>query len=199
MAKAVKKTVAKSSEKEETEEKKSEEKTLETTPEKNETKLKELETQSKKLKKNIESIEERLSRENQKCKEWLSEGNELLEKAEQKFEDDKIKKILQLKEEDNIEALDVLINYHQAQIYRLSSIKQEKVDAGDDGDFSDEYKKYLAKRSERYEKRKSNLNKWWIKYTENYTIRKIKPLEEKLLNLKKEWSDIENEIAKNEK
>jgi outer membrane biosynthesis protein TonB len=210
MAKATKKTANKSSLPEDAKEVKtnaetSPEKTKEITPEqspettKTETPKptkKELEAESKKLERNIQKIQDRIDREKQKCDEWITEGNRLLDLNTQKYEADQVKKILQLKEENNLQAIEVLINYYQSEIERLITIRNEKEEAGEEGDFSAEYKKYLRQRSERYEKRANNIKKNWIIYTENYMKRKLPPLEESIAKMNEELTKIEAEINK---
>jgi outer membrane biosynthesis protein TonB len=206
MAKATKKTSNKSSQPEDTKEVKTNAETSpETTPEqspeptKTETPKptkKELEAESKKLERNIQKIQDRIDREKQKCDEWITEGNRLLDVNTQKYEADQVKKILQLKEENNLQAIEVLINYYQSEIERLITIRNEKEEAGEEGDFSAEYKKYLRQRSERYEKRANNIKKNWIIYTENYMKRKLPPLEESIAKMNEELTKIEAQINK---
>jgi outer membrane biosynthesis protein TonB len=206
MAKATKKTANKSSKPEDAKEVKtnaetSPEKTTEQSPETTKTETpkptkKELEAESKKLERNIQKIQDRIDREKQKCDEWITEGNRLLDVNTQKYEADQVKKILQLKEENNLQAIEVLINYYQSEIERLITIRNEKEEAGEEGDFSAEYKKYLRQRSERYEKRANNIKKNWIIYTENYMKRKLPPLEESIAKMNEELTKIEAQINK---
>ena len=73
---------------------------------------------------------------------------------------------------------------------------QELETSGKPGDFSPDFKQYLKQRSEKYEKRKANLNKNWIVWTGNYQEKKLPPLEEKLQNLNKDLQKVEKQIEK---
>jgi hypothetical protein len=157
-----------------------------------------LKSEAKRIKRILERTNDRIDKEKQKCREWTAEGERLLAENDQKFEADKVKKILQLKEEDNISAIEVLLDFYVSEVERLTNIKNEKEAAGETGEFSKEYQKYLKQRSERYEKRVSNIKKSWIIYSDNYLEKKLPPLESKVAEIKDQLSKIEEQLPKTE-
>jgi hypothetical protein len=159
---------------------------------------KELISNSKRIKRMRERAQERIERENQKCNEWVSEGNRLNDEAKQKFQSDKVKKLIALKEEDNIKAIDVMLEYYKSEIERLETSKQEKFADGESGEFSTEYKKYLRTREERFLKRQNNINKSWVIYSENYKNRKIPPIQKRIDELNIQLEELDKQIASTE-
>jgi hypothetical protein len=157
-----------------------------------------LKSEAKRIKRILERTNDRIDKEKQKCREWTAEGERLLAENDQKFEADKVKKILQLKEEDNISAIEVLQGFYISEVERLTNIKNKKEAAGETGEFSKEYQKYLKQRSERYEKRVSNIKKSWIIYSDNYLAKKLPPLESKIDDLNSQLTKIEEELPKTE-
>ncbi len=154
----------------------------------------ELEFAAKRLKRTIDRTKDSLEKEEQKCVEWLREGNRLIKENERKYEADQVKKIIALKEENSIATIDILLNFHESEITRLTDQKKEKEDAGEPGEFSSEYKQYLKPRSARFEKKDVNLKKNWIVWTEDRKAKKIPPLEEKITNLENELLGIDKQI-----
>ena len=204
MAKATKKTSPKTSKNEVTEKPEVQEVTPEVKEEiktetvSNENQKKELISEMKRIKRIINRTDEAIQKNRQKCDEWTKEGERLMAVNDQKFEADKVKKILQLKEEDNVDAIDVIIQFYQSEINRLSEIRKEKESSGISGGFSKEYMSYLRQRTERFEKRKSNINKSWIIYSENFLVKKIPPLEKKIEDHKVQLTKIEEQLAEME-
>ncbi|MDA3843870.1 MAG: hypothetical protein PF588_05825 [Candidatus Kapabacteria bacterium] len=155
----------------------------------------ELELNAKKMKRRIASIQDSIVTEQRKCDEWLIEGNRLIEETEQKFESDKVKKILTLKEEASSEGKDILINFYKSEITRLESDKAEQVESGDSGEFSAEFKKFIKQRSERFEKRKLTLHRNWITWTHNRLEKKMPVFKESISKLETQLEEIEKLIA----
>ena len=154
----------------------------------------ELESKAKKLKRAVERAKESQALEHQKCEEWLKEGNSLIAENERKFEADKVKKIIQLKEENSIPAIDILLGFYQSEIDRLSGLKKEKEDAGETGEFSSDYKQFLKPRADRFEKRAMRLKREWIQWTDDRKAKKLPVFEQKIANLESELSEIEKQI-----
>lgn len=154
----------------------------------------ELISEAKRIQKSIEIAQEKIEREKQKTNEWIKQGNALLQKNNERFNEDKVKKLLDFKEEGSIEAKDVLINFYKTEIERLQKAKQEQEENNEPGELSKDFQKYLKKRIERYETRKFNVTKNWIKYSEKYLESKLPPIYDKISKQSAELEKIQAEL-----
>jgi hypothetical protein len=151
------------------------------------------------LKKEIEDKERKLNQSRKTLEKWQKEDEEKLQALNEKFEADKINKIVEYRETGSLEAKNILIDYYQRQIEKLTTEREEQEQNGKVGDFSDLYKEYLKARTERFEKNMTSLKKNYLNSTSEKRDVQIPKLEESILTLKEELAKAEEEAQQYQK
>lgn len=151
------------------------------------------------LKKEIEDKERKLSQSRKTLEKWQKEDEEKLKNLTDRYELDRIQKIIEYREDGSLEAKEILLQFYSKQIEKLSEEKEKQINSGKPGDFSDLYKEYLKARTERYEKNMASLKKNYLDSTAEKRDVTIPKLEESILTLKMELETAEQEAEKFQK
>jgi hypothetical protein len=151
------------------------------------------------LKREIEEKDRKLERDRKTLVKWQTEDEDKLKSLNEKFESDKVNKIIEYHETGCLQGKIVLIDYYQKQLEKLLSEKSEQEESGNHGDFSNLYKEYMKTRSERYEKNLANLQKNYFDSSTEKRDVTIPKLEETILTLKEELTKAEQEAEKYQK
>ncbi|GAB1370200.1 hypothetical protein MASR1M45_02590 [Candidatus Kapaibacterium sp.] len=151
------------------------------------------------LKKEIEEKTRNLGRSKSTLAKWQAEDEEKLKNLVEKFEFDRIQKIIEYRETGSLEAKNILIDFYQKQIEKLSAEKEEQEENGNHGDFSDLYKEYLKTRKERFDKNMASLKKNYLDSTAEKRDVAIPKLEDTIMKLKEELATAEQEAEKYQK
>lgn len=151
------------------------------------------------LKKDIEDKERKLNQSRKTLEKWQKEDEEKLKALNEKFEADKINKIVEYRETGSLEAKNILIDYYERQIEKLKAERDEQETSGKSSDFSDLYKEYIKTRTERFEKNMASLKKNYLDSTTEKRDVTIPKLEESILTLKEELATAEQEAEKFQK
>ena len=148
----------------------------------------EIETKEKLLERNLKTLEK-----------WNQDDQKRLNKITERFETDKINKIIELKESNCIEGKNILIEYYQKLIEKLIDEKTIQENTGELGEFSPEFQEYLNDRTQKFEKQIYNLNKNYQQYAQEKReitipkiIESIEKLKEDLVNAQKEAEEYKN-------
>ena len=151
------------------------------------------------LKKEIEEKTRNLGRSKSTLAKWQAEDDEKLKNLIEKFEFDRIQKIIEYRETGNLEAKEILIGFYRKQIEILKAEKEEQEKTENHGSFSDLYKEYLKTRTERFEKNMASLKKNYLDSTTEKRDVTIPKLEESILTLQEELAKAEEEAEKYQK
>jgi hypothetical protein len=147
----------------------------------------------------IENKEKLLQRNYQTLQKWDFDDALRLQKITDRFENDKISKIIEMKEDGCLEGKNILIEFYQRQIDRLLTEMKTQEESGELGEFSPEFQEYLNDRTQRYEKQIYNLNKNYQQYAQEKReitipkiIESIEKLKEDLVNAQIEAEEYKN-------
>jgi len=151
------------------------------------------------LKKDIEDKERKLAQSRKTLEKWQKEDEEKLKNLTDKFELDRIQKIIEYREDGSLEAKEILLQFYSKQIEKLSEEKEKQIESGKPGDFSDLYKEYLKARTERFEKNMASLRKNYLDSTSEKRDSTIPKLENSITSLKEELQKAEEEAGKYQK
>lgn len=151
------------------------------------------------LKREIEEKEKKLERDRKTLIKWQAEDEAKLKNLVDKFEFDRIQKIIEYRETGNLEAKEILIGFYQKQIEILTAEKEEQEETGNHGSFSDLYKEYLKNRTERFEKNMASLKKNYLDSTREKRDVIIPKLENSIITLREELQKVEEEAGKYQK
>jgi hypothetical protein len=151
------------------------------------------------LKREIDEKERKLERDRKTFVKWQTEDEDKLKSLNEKFEADKVNKIIEYHETGCLQGKIVLIDYYQKQLEKLLSEKTEQEESGNHGDFSNLYKEYMKTRSERFEKNLANLQKNYFDSTKEKRDVTIPKLETAISELKEELLKAETEAEKYQK
>lgn len=158
-----------------------------------------LENKMYRLKREIEEKEKKLERDRKTLLKWQAEDEAKLKNLVDKFEFDRIQKIIEYRETGNTEAQSILIGYYQKQIEILTAEKEEQERTGNIGSFSDLYQEYLKTRTDRFEKNMASLKKNYLDSTSEKRDVTIPKLENSIVTLKEELQKAEEEALKYQK
>jgi len=151
------------------------------------------------LKQEILSLERKLENNKKLIEKWQIEDEEKLKAINEKFEKDKVTKIIEYRESGCLEGKNILIDYYQKQIEKLLAEKEEQENTGNKGDFTDLYKEYLNNRTLKYEKQISRLHKYYIDVTAEKRDIAIPKLEATINTLNLELQKSEHEAKEYQK
>lgn len=151
------------------------------------------------LKKDIEDKERKLAQSRKTLEKWQKEDEEKLKNLTDRYELDRIQKIIEYREDGSLEAKEILLQFYSKQIEKLSEEKEKQINSGKPGDFSDLYKEYLKARTERFEKNMASLKKNYLDSTTEKRDVTIPKLEESILTLKIELETAEQEAEQFQK
>jgi hypothetical protein len=145
------------------------------------------------LKREIEEKERKIAKDRNTLSKWQNEDAERLKTINEKFDTDKVNKIIEYRETGCLQGKIILIEYYQKQIEKLTSEKEEQEITGNHGDFSDLYKEYLQTRTEKYNKQLASLQKNYVNWANQKRDIIIPNLEEAIVTLKEELQKAEEE------